>query len=171
MRILVGAASRHGSTEEIASEIGKALRAALPGAEVDVIPLDRLATLEPYDVVVLGSAVYMGRWLDLARQLVSRHAETLSARQVYLFSSGPVGEPPKPDEEPADVAELVRLSGARDHRVFPGHIDRRELGFAERAVVRAVHGAEGDFRDWPAVREWAAGIAADLRAHASRTAT
>jgi len=148
----------------------KALRAALPGAEVDVIPLDRLTTLEPYDVVVLGSAVYMGRWLELARQLASRHAETLSARQVYLVSSGPAGDPPKLDEEPVDVAELVRLTG-RDHRVCPGQIDRRELGFAERAVVRAVRAAEGDFRDRPAVREWAAGIAAELRAHARRTAT
>jgi menaquinone-dependent protoporphyrinogen oxidase len=169
MRVLVAYGSKYGATAEIAEAIGATIREL--GLETDVCRARDVQDLEPYDVVVLGSAVYMGRWLELARQVVSRHAETLSARQVYLFSSGPVGEPPKPDEEPADVAELVRLSGARDHRVFPGQIDRRELGFAERAVVRAVHAAEGDFRDWPAVREWAAGIAADLRAHAPRTGT
>ena len=171
MRVLVSTASRHGATEEIAQEIGKALRARLPGSEVDVIPLDQVGTVDGYDAVVLGSAVYMGRWLEPARTLAGSHAEALSGRPVWLFSSGPVGDPPKPDAEPVDVAELRRLTAAGDHRVFPGRIDRHELGFTERAVVRAVRAAEGDFRDWPAVREWAAEIAAVLSADAGRPTT
>ena len=62
------------------------------------------------------------------------------------------------------MAEVRRQTGARDHHVFSGRIDRHELGFGERAVVRAVHAAVGDFRDWPAVRAWAAEIAAELQA-------
>jgi menaquinone-dependent protoporphyrinogen oxidase len=166
--VLVSAASRHGATEEIAQEIGKALRAELPGSTLDLIPLDQVGTVDGYDAVVLGSAVYMGRWLEPARMLAVLHAETLSARPVWLFSSGPVGDPPKPAEEPVDVAELRRLTGARDHRVFSGRIDRHELGFGERVVVRTVHAAVGDFRDWPAVREWAAGIAAALQSDIGR---
>jgi len=164
MRVLVSAASRHGATEEIAQEIGKALRAGLPGVGVGVLPLDRVEAVDGYDAVVLGSAVYMGRWLEPARRLVRSHAAALAGRPVWLFSCGPVGDPPKPDTEPVDVAEVRRQTGARDHHVFPGRIDRRQLGFAERTIVRAVHAAEGDFRDWPAVRAWAAEIAAELQA-------
>jgi menaquinone-dependent protoporphyrinogen oxidase len=171
VRVLVSAASRHGATEEIAQEIGKVLRGALPGSTVDVIPLDQVGTVDGYDAVVLGSAVYMGRWLEPARTLAGSHAQALAGRAVWLFSSGPVGDPPKPDAEPVDVAELRRLTAARDHRVFPGRIDRHELGFAERAVVRAVRASEGDFRDWPAVREWAAEIAAIVSADANRPTT
>ena len=39
---------------------------------------------------------------------------------MWLFSSGLVGDPPKPEEDPVDVAELVAASAAREHRVFAG---------------------------------------------------
>ena len=44
----------------------------------------------------LGSAVYMGRWMKPGRELAQRQAAALAARPVWLFSSGPVGEPAKP---------------------------------------------------------------------------
>ncbi len=169
MRVLVSTVSRHGSTEEIAQELGKSLREGLPAAKVDVIPLDQVDSVDGYDAVVLGSAVYVGRWLEPARRQVAAHAAALAGRQVWLFSSGPVGDPPKPEEEPADVAKLTRLTGARQHHVFPGRIDKRQLGLAERVVVRAVHAPAGDFRDWPAVRAWAAEIAAVLQPKAAGT--
>ncbi|MEW6635790.1 MAG: flavodoxin domain-containing protein [Actinomycetota bacterium] len=163
MRVLVAAASRHGATAQIAGEIGVALRdGAGGGIVVDVLPAEEVSSLEGYDAVVLGSAVYAGRWLESARKLAERHAETLSRRPTWLFSSGPVGDPLKPEEDPVDVAEILKATGAREHRVFPGRLDRRELGFAEKAIVLALRAPEGDFRDWEAVRAWAREIAADL---------
>jgi hypothetical protein len=70
MRILVAAASRHGSTTEIAIELGKALRRALPDAAVEVVPLTWKVGFDGYDAVVLGSAVYFGRWLDEAHGVI-----------------------------------------------------------------------------------------------------
>jgi len=168
MRILVTTASRHGATGEIGVEIGKALRGALPGAAVDVVPVERMSGVEGYDAVVLGSAVYLGRWLEVARRQVDVHAEALRAMPVWLFSTGPVGDPPVPDTEPADAVELARAIGAREHVVFAGRLSRSELGLRERLVVGAVHAADGDFRDWPAVRAWADRIAADLRVSTAR---
>jgi menaquinone-dependent protoporphyrinogen oxidase len=46
--------------------------------------------------------------------------------------------------------------------VFAGKLDRSELGFAERAMVRAVHAQEGDFRDWAAIDGFASEIAGGL---------
>lgn len=162
MRVLVSSASRHGSTTEIAQELGKALRGALPAAGVDVVPLGRVTTVDGYDAVVLGSAVYFGRWLDEARWQVSMHTEALRARPVWLFSSGPVGNPAVPATEPIDAIELAATLGARSHVVFPGSLHRERLDPAERLAVGPLPVADGDYRDWPAVRAWADRIAADL---------
>jgi menaquinone-dependent protoporphyrinogen oxidase len=112
--------------------------------------------------VLVGSAVYAGRWLEPAREYVAAHAAALRERNVWLFSSGPIGEPPFPPDEPHDVHALGRLVGARGHRVFPGRLDKEVLGFGERAMVTAMRAPLGDFRDWAAVREWAEEIAATL---------
>jgi menaquinone-dependent protoporphyrinogen oxidase len=165
MKVLVSAASKHGATSEIAEEIGKALRNALrsDNAVVDVGPAEQVSSVEDYDAVVLGSAVYAGHWLEPARELAGRHVGALAARPVWLFSSGPVGAPPKPaEEESVDVSGIFEATGARDHRVFPGRLDKGALGFAEKAIVFALRVAEGDFRDWDAIRGWAREIAADL---------
>jgi menaquinone-dependent protoporphyrinogen oxidase len=113
--------------------------------------------------VVLGSAVYAGRWLKPARELVDRSRDALAARPVWLFSSGPVGDPPKPEEDPVDVAAIVAATGAREHRVFAGRLVRRQLGFADKAIAVALRVPDGDFRDWAEIRRWSAGIAAALR--------
>jgi menaquinone-dependent protoporphyrinogen oxidase len=121
-----------------------------------------VADVAGYDAFVLGSAVYAGRWLDEARHLVEENASALRAKPVWLFSSGPVGEPPKPEEDPVDAEPLVTATGAREHHVFAGKIDRSGLGLGEKAIVIALRAPEGDFRDWDAIRAWAAGIARAL---------
>jgi menaquinone-dependent protoporphyrinogen oxidase len=161
MRILVSAASKHGSTAEIASRIAGTLRAGLPSVVVDALPAAEVGDTATYDAVVLGSAVYMGRWLDDARNLAERIAAR-TPRPVWLFSSGPIGDPPKPDEEPVDVDGIVGATHARGHRLFAGRLDRHRLGFGEKAVVMALRVPDGDFRDWDAIDTWSTEIATEL---------
>ena len=111
----------------------------------------------------MGSAVYIGRWLKPVRELVTRLGPELASRPVWMFSSGPVGDPPKPSDDPVDAATAVAATGAREHRVFAGHVDKDTLGFAERAMVRTFRAAVGDFRDWEEIRGWAGDIDAQLR--------
>jgi menaquinone-dependent protoporphyrinogen oxidase len=47
--------------------------------------------------------------------------------------------------------------------VFAGKLLRKRLGFADKAIAVALRVPDGDFRDWTAIREWAAGIADALR--------
>jgi menaquinone-dependent protoporphyrinogen oxidase len=161
MRVLVTAASKHGSTIEIAQRVGDQLAAA--GLEANVMPAEAVQDFGDYDAVVLGSAIYAGQWLGSAKDLVRRHGRDLMARPVWLFSSGPIGDPPKPHDDPVDAAGMVAATGARGHRVFPGLLDRGRLSFGERAIVVALRAPYGDFRDWDAVREWSAEIAESLR--------
>lgn len=163
MKVLVTAASRHGATAEIAWRIGEVLW--LAGIEADVRQPEDVGSVAPYDGVVLGSSVYAGRWLAPARKLAERDEVVLSSRPVWLFSSGPVGAPAMPEGEPVDGAAIRKRIHAVDHRVFAGKLERRQLGLAERAIVAVVHGAEGDYRPWDAVTEWATSIARSLEAY------
>jgi menaquinone-dependent protoporphyrinogen IX oxidase len=67
------------------------------------------------------------------------------------------------DLDNIDAAAVVVATGAREHRVFPGHVNMEQLGFAERAMVRAFHATVGDFRDWEEVADWARDIDGQLR--------
>jgi menaquinone-dependent protoporphyrinogen oxidase len=163
-KVLVTAASRHQSTREIAEAIVAGLRER--GVDAECRRIDEVTALDGYDAVVLGSAVYMGRWLAEARRFAQVHASTLSALPVWLFSSGPVGPPshPIPAGEPADVPVLVRLTRACGHRTFAGRLDMKHLHFAERAMARTIHAPDGDSRDWDAIDRFAADIAVALLA-------
>jgi menaquinone-dependent protoporphyrinogen oxidase len=160
MKVLVTAASKYGATGEIAEVIGEVL--GDHGLDPTVLPPERVKGLDGYDAVVVGSAAYAGHWLPPARELVDRCGGALAARPVWLISSGPVGDPPNPQEDPVDVAEIVARTKAREHRVFAGKLVRRQLSFPERAIASALRVAEGDFRDWTEIRRWAAGIAGAL---------
>ena len=161
-RVLVTVASRHGATREIAQAIAARLDAR--GLMAVFLPVDQRPDPAPYDAVVLGSAVYAGRWLEPAREYAATHAAALRERPVWLFSSGPIGEPPFPPDEPHDAGPVRQITGAREHRVFPGRLDKALLGFGERAMVTAMRAPVGDSRDWEAVRAWADTIAEELAA-------
>lgn len=161
MKVLVSAATRYGATEEIAMAVAEVLRES--GLEVEVARPEQVGSVKPYPAFVLGSAVYAGHWLKPARELVERLRDSLAARPVWLFSSGPVGDPPRPEEDPVDVAGIVKATSAREYRVFAGRIVRKELSFADRAIALALRAPDGDFRDWDAIRRWAEGIASALR--------
>jgi menaquinone-dependent protoporphyrinogen oxidase len=160
MKVLVATASRHGSTTEVAEAVAAALAEA--GLAVDALDAAAVTDLGGYDAAVLGSAVYMGRWLPPARELAQRHEGELAAIPVWLFSSGPLGEPPHPEGEPAEVEELAARIAARGHAVFAGRLERADLGRRERAVVGLVKAPYGDYRAWEEIRGWAQSIAAEL---------
>jgi menaquinone-dependent protoporphyrinogen IX oxidase len=165
-RVLIVVASKHGATADIATALARALADSAAGRAVGLgavsVPIEQRPDPEPYDAVVLGSAVYLGRWLEPARHYAAEHVATLRARAVWLFSSGPVGEPPFPAEEPHDVAPLAESIGARGHRIFPGRLEKSRLTFGERAMVTAMRAPIGDFRDWDAVLTWGDEIAAEV---------
>ena len=162
-RVLVTAASRYGSTTEIAETIAHSLTEE--GLEVETAAPDAAGELESYDAVVVGSAVYYGRWLKLATELVRSNRDTLASKSVWLFSSGPTGAPGHelPKEHPVDIGDLVEVAGAREHHVFSGRLDTKQLRFRDRTVACALHAAAGDARDWDEVRAFAHRIADDVK--------
>jgi menaquinone-dependent protoporphyrinogen oxidase len=157
VRILVSAASKHGATTQIAQEIGGVLAAR--GWDVTVCSPDKVETAAQFDAAILGSAVYMGQWMKPARDLIKRIAGDLGTKSVWLFSSGPVGDPLKPADNPVDVSKLMTLTKARGHQLFGGKLTKKDLSMGERAMAAALRVQDGDNRNWSEIRRWAAEVA------------
>ncbi|MGO9322055.1 MAG: flavodoxin domain-containing protein [Solirubrobacteraceae bacterium] len=164
--VLVAHASKRGSTAEIAQAIADELGKA--GLEVDCRAAGEVGGLESYDAVVLGSAVYMKRWQGDAKHFLRKHADELSRRPFWVFSSGPVGDPDNsPDSswlEPPRIVERASQLGVREHVVFGGRVPAEPRGPLERAMVKNTPAQYRDLRDWDEIRAWAGRIALELRA-------
>jgi menaquinone-dependent protoporphyrinogen oxidase len=157
MRVLIASASKHGSTEEIADAIAEELN--LAGLDVEFYDAESAPGIGGFDAAVIGSAVYMGRWMAEAREFVELHHEQLREIPVWLFSSGPVGEELLPEGDTPDAQIMSDLTNARGHQTFAGKLNRAELGVGEKLVSKIIRAPEGDFRDWDEIRGWARGIA------------
>lgn len=169
-RVLVSAASRHGATREIGEAIATTLRES--GIDADFRPPEQVEVLSDYDAFVIGSAVYAGHWLPDALDLCERIEP---GRPVWLFSSGPVGPADsklvkKMWTDPVDLEQVRGTTGAIEHRMFAGKLDRAGIGRAQRAALFFFKRLDGDFRDWQLVSAWAEEIAAALDASHARPA-
>ena len=181
MSVLVAYASKYGATQGIAERIAAKLRQM--GKDIEVKPVSAVGDVSAYEAFVIGSAVYSGVWLPEAATFVRRHSATLAAHPTWLFSSGPLGENVKPMEAteqetdqpvgqikifgskrsihwplPKEIPEFRNSIRPREHEMFFGAIDPRNLSFFERVAMQAVGGMEGDFRDWNSIDAWAEGI-------------
>ncbi|HEX6335932.1 MAG TPA: flavodoxin domain-containing protein [Jiangellaceae bacterium] len=176
MKVLVGYASRHGTTAGIAERIATRLREE--GLSADARPVAEVSEIGEYDAFVIGAAAYMFHWLKDATRFVKRHHRLLADRPLWLFSSGPLGTD-LVDEEGRDIFEATRpkefdelddLVHPSGERVFFGawDPDAPPVGLGERMVRRMPAASAaipaGDFRDWPAIDAWAAEIAHELDA-------
>ncbi|MFZ0129518.1 MAG: flavodoxin domain-containing protein [Candidatus Dormiibacterota bacterium] len=146
MSILIAYASKHGATAGIAERIGAVQR--LRGLEACVMSI---SDLQHYDAAIIGSAVYMGRWMKEATSFVRQRQAQLVRIPLWLFSSGPVG--PKSLPEAADLADFRTLLNVRDDVTFDGAIDAQKLSLSERLMVKAVRAPHDDYRKWDRIDE------------------
>src|ERR1043166_3954240 len=91
--ILVAYASKYGSTREVAESIAATLRERL--LRVDVLPAGDVGGVDEYAGVVLGGAIYMGRWHRDAREFARQFADELSELPVAVFALGPIDDVPE----------------------------------------------------------------------------
>ena len=154
-RILVAYATAHGSTRQVAEAIATSLREQ--GLEADVTRAHGAANLESYDAVVLGGALFMGRWHRDARHFLERHRRLLGAVPLAVFAMGPAtmeqkavaGSRGQLDHALAGVPEVRPVLVA----IFGGVIDPTTLRFPLNRMKPS------DARDWDAIRDWASEIA------------
>ncbi len=156
-KVLVTYATRTGTTQEVAVAIGEELETK--GAKVDVKNAKEVEDLTAYRAVILGSAIRAGNLMPEAIEFVKANQEKLSQIPVAYFV---VCATLREDTEENRQAVAAYLDPLREmiepveEGLFAGAIDRSKLSFPMRLVLKAMKAEEGDWRDWEAIRAWAA---------------
>jgi menaquinone-dependent protoporphyrinogen oxidase len=162
-KVLVTYASRAGATAGVAAAIGRTL--AANGVQADVRPMQEVKDLTPYDAVVAGSAIQRGQWLPEAMQFMQANRVALAQKPFAAFLVCMTLAMPRANDQyrrqVAQWLEPVRalvqpvseglFAGVLDIGKVPSWTDRLKF----RLSVAMGVWAEGDHRDWEAVRAWA----------------
>ena len=153
--ILVTYGTKHGSTREVAESVAQTLTEQ--GLEVETLPAMRVDDLGRYTGVVVGGALYMGRWHPAAVEFLEQHRHELATLPVAVFGMGPrtMEEHDVEGSRAQLVKALARVPEAEPFAlaVFGGVIDPKTLRFPLSRLPAS------DARDWSAIRAWATEIA------------
>ncbi len=146
--ILVVYATRNGSTKAVAEAIATELQGH--GAIVDVRPAKAARDpLTGHELVVLGGAIYSGRWHRDAHRFLKQHREDLAGVPVAVFGMGPRED--RPESWQRTRAQLDRALAKRPW-LAPAAV--AVFGGADPPGRHGRH-ARRDLRDWAAIRRWA----------------
>lgn len=87
MKALIVYGTRYGTAAEIAAEIAHIIKEE--GIEVDLVDTKGLKNCDvsPYDLVVVGSGIKMGKWTKESLKFLKENKSTLADRKVALFVS------------------------------------------------------------------------------------
>ena len=153
-RVLVAYASKYGSVEEVARFVGGVLRDE--GADCDVVAAREAPSLHGYDLVVLGTGLYMSRLHRDARRFLRRRKDELADVPFAVFAMGPLSNDPEEKEKVRPQLE----HGLERHpeiapvatEIFGGVIVPEKMSFPYNRMPA------GDHRDWDEIRRFAASL-------------
>ena len=159
MRVLVVYASKRGGTAGIAEGIRDVL--VERDLDAEAVAVDDATSLDGYDAVIVGGALYAMRWRRSARRFVKRNADALARMRVWFFSSGPLDTSASEREIPpvSQVRSLMERVHACGHATFGGRLAPDAKGFPAGAMAKK---NAGDWRDAEHIRRWANEIADSL---------
>ena len=147
------------------------------GLEAEVVNLDerKVQDLAPYDLVVVGSAIIIGKWTKGARAFLEQNQAGLRGKRLAMFACcGDVLAEAKERREGAKARyldQVVMENGLTPSNtaLFGGELDFNKYGFLIKAVLKddRRHIESGgvdlskpyDYRDWDAIRAWARAVA------------
>lgn len=175
MKVLVAFGTKYGSTVKVADAIATEMRDA--GHEVDVVDLrERIPVeMDRYDLVVVGSPVFIGNWTKPSQEFLRRNAQALAERKVAMF----VCCSDILFEEKVEAARRMYLDDVATSYglapmamgMFGGEVDFNKYGMFTRFLLSKVGAREAleergmevsrpyDFHDWGHIRNWARELA------------
>lgn len=193
-KILVTYASMAGSTGEVAQAVGEEI--ARSGAQVDILPIEKVKSIEGYSGVVVGGPMIMG-WHRTALSFLKKQRRALQHTPLAVFVTAmsltqtnetsvdgtPVivdeklPQPPLQEqslnykERYARLSNYLRpiLKAIRPAKpvsigVFGGRMEYGRLKWwAVLFAMVIIQAPAGDRRNWPAIRDWAAGLPATFQ--------
>ena len=187
--ILVTYATMAGATAEVAQVVAEELGKC--GFQTEILPIEKVESLEAYDEVVVGGPMIMG-WHRAGQAFLRRYHRQLQHLPLAVFitamsltQTGDAidGVPifvdenlPKPPAQPGRLTfreryarlsnylrPILSLSRPVSIGVFGGRLEYGRLKWwAVLFAMLIIQAPADDRRNWPAIREWAAGLPAAL---------
>ncbi len=154
-----------GCTEGVAKRIAATL--ADQGMEVDVKTFRSAPDTSGYDAVVAGSGTRAGSWHAAAKRWMTGNAVALKEKPLAIFTvCMALSEGPENTEEALGYTDkLLAKTGLEPlgRGVFAGWYEPQKFNWLERQIMKMKKAKEGDFRDWEAIENWAAGLVPSLK--------
>jgi len=158
--VLVAYATRHSSTAGVADNIADVLCGL--NHRVDLRYVENVSSIEDYDAVIVGSAIYEFNFLPVAKDFIERFKQPLAEKPVaYFFGCAALKEDTAknqkavliyinpllrkyPDIEPVDIGR------------FGGSVDFSRLNDFDAMVINFIGVRENeDWRNWEKIGAWA----------------
>jgi menaquinone-dependent protoporphyrinogen oxidase len=182
-RVPVIYATTEGQTRRIAEAIASTLREQ--GFDSEAVELARRAPEPEWAALagaVVGASIHAGRHQRTATTFVREHAGHLQALPAAFFSVSLSAGSKNPAEVEAARGIAARFVAAAEWRpartaCFAGALAYTKYGFITRWMMRRIAARESaptdtsrdyELTDWAAVRSFALGVAADVRAASCR---
>ncbi|NKQ58242.1 hypothetical protein HFP15_35860 [Amycolatopsis sp. K13G38] len=152
MNVLVVFASKHGSTQQVANAIATALRR--DDVTVQLRPAAHAREpLRDWDLIILGGALYSGRWHRDAHRFLRRHRRELENVPVAVFGMGP-----RTDDEDAWRRSRAQLDRALAKRAWLSQVAVTVFGGVDPPRRARGDRVRRDLRDWDVIERWAASV-------------
>jgi menaquinone-dependent protoporphyrinogen oxidase len=157
--VLIAYASKYGSTGGVADAIGKEL--CSKEVATDVMLIKDAGRVGSYQGVVIGSPIYMGKWMPEALDFVKKNRDILRQLPVaYFLVCITLSHPTEKNR--AEVLSYMDpiLKAVPEIKpvgigTFAGALDYSNLSWLNKKILKSKGAPEGDFRDWNAIRTWA----------------
>jgi len=158
-RVLVAYASKYGSTGGVADAIGKEL--CSKDVAADVVLIKNANNISSYQGVIIGSAIYMGKWMSEAVDFIKENKDTLSKVPIAYFLVGMTLSRPTEENRAKALSYMDPILKAVPEikpvgiGTFAGAMDYNNLSWINKKIMKSKGTPEGDFRDWNVIRAWA----------------
>lgn len=155
-RVLIAYATKTGSTAEIATRIGKII--AEKGFSVDVKPVKEAKDISSYSTVLVGSGIRIGQMMGDALNFIKDNKTALKKKHFSVFFACMTLQeytPEKLEEVSVYLNPVRELVQPEYEGMFAGVIDPAKMTLVERMMMKVMKVPQGDFRNWPAIENWA----------------
>ena len=180
MNALIVYGTRYGATASTSEEIAKVLQGE--GFDVKVVNAkeEKIKDISPYELIIVGSGMQMGKWTGEAEDFLKRFQTQLGQKKVAIFVSSmkTVSEREGKTEDVAKTRKMAlddKITKYGLHPIavgfFGGVLDfnkmniitRRTFGFIrpqlEKDGFKESPSGVYDLRDWEEIRGWAKELA------------
>ena len=183
-KVLIVYGTRYGATESTAQEIAKVLQTEGIEVKVSNAKKEQIKDISPYDLIVVGSGMQMGKWTGSAENFLSHFQKDLSGKKVAIFVSSAAQALMEFDKKTEEIAKMKKQyledKAAKYNLqpismvIFGGVWDFNKMFFLlrktmasfkpkiEAAGFKEIQPGRYDTRNWDEIRAWAKEVAASI---------